>query len=124
VNTPKNLRYGKTHEWVRPEGQIAVVGITDYAQESLGDIVYVELPALNAHFAQGESVKTASPIYMPVAGTIVELNGALEGKPESVNQAPYEAFLFKVKMDDPVQVEGLLDAEAYTAQVEQEKAEH
>jgi len=130
VSTPKNLRYAKTHEWVRPEGETAVVGITDYAQESLGDIVYVELPALEEHLAQGEevatieSVKTASPIYMPVSGTIVEVNGTLEGKPESINQSPYEAFLFKVRMDDPAQVEGLLDADAYLAHVQQEKAEH
>ena len=130
MNTPKTLRYAKTHEWVRVEGENAVVGITDYAQEALGDIVYVELPAPGEHLAQGEevatieSVKAASPIYMPVAGTILEVNGALESKPESVNQSPYEAFLFKVKMDDPAQAAGLLDADAYLAHVEQEKASH
>jgi glycine cleavage system H protein len=130
VSTPKTLRYAKTHEWVRPEGETAVVGISDYAQEALGDIVYVELPALNEHFAQGEevatieSVKAASPIYMPVSGTIAEINGSLEGKPESINQSPYEAFLFKVRLDDPAQIEKLLDADAYLAHVEQEKAAH
>ena len=134
MNIPKTLRYAKTHEWVRVEGPTAVVGITDYAQEALGDIVYVELPAPDEHFAQGEevatieSVKAASPIYMPVSGTIVEVNGSLAGKPESINQGPYEAFLFKVRMDDPAQAEGqaegLLDADAYLAHVEQEKAAH
>jgi glycine cleavage system H protein len=130
VSTPKTLRYAKTHEWVRPEGETAVVGITDYAQEALGDIVYVELPAPDEHFDQGtevatiESVKAASPIYMPVSGSIVEINGSLAGKPESINQSPYEAFLFKVRVDDPAQIEGLLDADAYLAHVEKEKAAH
>lgn len=130
MNAPKTLRYARTHEWVRLEGDTALVGISDYAQEALGDIVYVELPAVDEHFDQAqeaatiESVKAASPIFMPVAGTVVEVNAALQDRPESVNQDPYGAFLFKVRVDDPGQLESLLDADAYLAHVEQEKAGH
>lgn len=130
MTTPKELKYAKTHEWVRVEGELAFVGITDYAQESLGDIVYVELPAAGAQVKPGEelatieSVKAASPIYAPVAGTVERVNPALEKTPELVNQKPYEAFLFALKPFDPAGLAGLLDAAAYERHVEQEKAAH
>jgi glycine cleavage system H protein len=128
--TPKQLKYAKTHEWARAEGELAFVGITDYAQESLGDIVYVESPEAGRKVKQGEevatieSVKAASPIYAPVSGTIERLNPDLEKKPELINQKPYEAFLFVVRMSDPAELAALLDASAYESHVEQEKASH
>src|SRR5512137_2716377 len=128
--TPKELRYTKTHEWVRAEGELAFVGITDYAQESLGDIVYLEPPEQGQAVKQGEevatieSVKAASPIYAPVSGTIERLNPLLEKKPELINQKPYEAFLFAVRVSDPAELAGLLAAAAYESHVEQEKAAH
>jgi glycine cleavage system H protein len=128
--TPKELKYAKTHEWVRAEGELAFVGITDYAQESLGDIVYLEPPEQGQAVKQGEevatieSVKAASPIYAPVSGTIERLNPLLEKKPELINQKPYEAFLFVVRMSAPAELAALLDASAYEGHVEQEKAAH
>jgi glycine cleavage system H protein len=128
--TPKELKYAKTHEWVRAEEGLAFVGITDYAQDSLGDIVYLEPPEQGQAVKQGqevatiESVKAASPIYAPVSGTIERLNPLLEKKPELINQKPYEAFLFAVRMSDPAELAALLDASAYESHVEQEKASH
>ncbi len=128
--TPKELRYTKSHEWVRAEGELAFVGITDYAQESLGDIVYLEPPEqgqavkLGEEVATIESVKAASPIYTPVSGTVERLNPDLEKKPELINQKPYEAFLFVVRLSDPAELAGLLEAAAYERHVEQEKAAH
>ncbi len=128
--TPKELKYTKTHEWVRVEGELAFVGISDYAQESLGDIVYLEPPEQGQAVKQGEevatieSVKAASPIYAPVSGTVERLNPLLEKKPELINQKPYEAFLFVVRLSAPAQLAGLLEAAAYEAHVEQEKAAH
>ena len=127
---PKELKYSKTHEWVRVEGELAYVGISDYAQESLGDIVYVEPPETGRAVKQGEevatieSVKAASPIYTPVSGTVERLNPLLEKTPELVNQKPYEAFLFLIKMSDAGELASLLDAAAYERHVEQEKASH
>jgi len=128
--TPKELRYAKTHEWVRAEGELAFVGISDDAQESLGDIVYLEPPEAGREVKQGEevatieSVKAASPIYSPVSGKIERLNPLLEKTPELINQKPYEAFLFVVRMSDPGQLAGLLEAAAYESHVAQEKAAH
>ncbi len=128
--TPKELKYTRTHEWVRAEGELAFVGLSDYAQESLGDIVYLEPPEAGQAVTQGEevatieSVKAASPIYAPVSGTVERLNPLLEKKPELINQKPYEAFLFAVRMSDPGQLAGLLESAAYEAHVEQEKAAH
>jgi glycine cleavage system H protein len=128
--TPKELKYNKTHEWVRAEGELGFVGITDYAQESLGDIVYVELPEAGREVKQGEevatieSVKAASPIYTPVSGKIERLNPLLEKTPELINQKPYEAFLFVVRMSAAAELAGLLEAGAYERHVEQEKAAH
>ena len=127
---PKELKYSKTHEWVRVEGELAYVGISDYAQESLGDIVYVEPPEEGQEVKQGEevatieSVKAASPIYAPVSGRIERLNPLLEKTPELINQKPYEAFLFAVRLSAPAELTGLLEAQAYEAHVEQEKAAH
>ncbi len=120
MKIPEELRYRETHEWVRVEGDEAVVGITDYAQEELGDVVYVELPELGREVAAGEavavieSVKTASDIYAPVSGTVVATNEDLAEHPEKVNEDPYGAgWIFRLKLKDPAEVEALLDAAAY-----------
>lgn len=116
--------YSKDHEWVKVVDGIAVVGITDHAQEALGEIVYVELPEVGDSFEAGEevsnieSVKAASPIMSPASGEICEVNEALDGSPELVNQDPYEAFIYK--MQDAVFAEDLLDAAAYEKFLEEE----
>jgi len=128
MNIPANLRYAKTHEWVRVEGSTAYVGITDYAQEALGDIVFVEMPATGEERKKGEeiatieSVKAASAIYAPVTGKVLRVNEALAKTPELINQKPYEAFLFTLEMSKPAELEELLDAAAYAQWVEEEKA--
>jgi len=130
MEIPKDLKYAKTHEWVRVEGDVAYIGISDYAQEELGDIVYVEMPAAgdsyqkNEEAATVESVKAASAIYTPVAGTIKEINPELENAPESINQKPYQAFIFAIQFSDASGLDELLDAESYQKHVEQEKAGH
>ena len=120
MSAPKDLQYAKSHEWVRVEGDIATVGITDHAQKALGDITYAECPQVDDSVEAGkecgsiESVKAASDIFSPVSGTVTEVNGELEDAPETVNGDPYGAgWLFKVKLSAPV--EGLLDADAYAA---------
>ena len=120
MSDPKDLQYAKSHEWVRVEGAIATVGITDHAQKALGDITYAECPQVDDSVEAGkecgsiESVKAASDIFSPVSGTVTEVNGELEDAPETVNGDPYGAgWLFKVKLSAPV--EGLLDADAYAA---------
>lgn len=124
MNYPSELKYTRSHEWVRLEGDVAVVGITDFAQDALGDVVFVELPQVGkvaesgAAVAVVESVKTASDIYAPVAGEIIEVNGALGDKPELLNESPYgEGWLFKMKVN-PADVEGLLSAADYQAVAE------
>ena len=119
---PKELKYSREHEWVRMEGDDAVIGITDHAQEALGEIVYLELPAkgekLSKEQAFGvvESTKAVSDIYAPVSGTVVEVNSGLITTPERLNKDPYQdAWLVKVKVDDKKQLDGLLDAKAYEA---------
>ena len=116
----KNLKYTKEHEWVRVEGNIGVVGITDHAQDALGDITFIENPSIGATFAQGgqtgtvESVKAVSEIYSPVSGEIVEVNKALENSPELVNQDPYEAgWLYKIKLKDKLEIDKLLSYDQY-----------
>jgi len=111
MEIPKGLKYAKTHEWVRVEGDVAYIGISDYAQEELGDIVYVEIPSV------GDS-------YTPVAGTVKEINAELEDTPELINQKPYQAFIFAVHFSDASGLDELLDAESYQKHVEQEKASH
>lgn len=120
-NIPADLRYAKSHEWVRAEGDGTVtVGITDYAQNSLGDITYVQVPKVGAAYKAGdvfgvvESVKAASDLYMPVAGTVVAVNAALESAPETVNRAPYaEGWMLRLKPADAAAAGALLDAAAY-----------
>lgn len=126
--TPKEFKYADTHEWTRDEGDgVVSVGITDYAQESLGDVVYVELPEVGDQLAAGdeagavESVKAASDIYAPVSGEVVAINQALEDEPETINDSPYgDGWFFKIKMTDPAELEKLLDAAAYIATVDDE----
>lgn len=119
MNYPSELKYAKTHEWVRLEGDVAVVGITDFAQDALGDVVFVDLPQTGKAVEAGsavavvESVKTASDIYAPLSGEIIEVNSALSDKPELINQSPYaEGWLFKMKVN-PADVNGLLSAAEY-----------
>ncbi len=115
----ENLRYAESHEWVSLEGEIATVGITDYAQHALGDIVYVDMPEVGDEVTTGEefgaveSVKAASDLYSPVSGEVVEINEALEDEPGLINQDAFENWIMKVKVSDPSEVEALLDAEAY-----------
>lgn len=120
MKTPEELRYAATHEWVRREDEAVTVGITDFAQDQLGDVVFVELPEAGRRVAKGEqvavieSVKTASDIYAPVSGVIVEANGALEGTPELINDQPYgRGWLFRIEMADDAELNALLDADAY-----------
>ncbi|MHB1342984.1 MAG: glycine cleavage system protein GcvH [Thermoleophilia bacterium] len=117
---PKNLKYHKEHDWARVEGDIAVLGVTDYAQESLGDIVYIELPEVGAEvtagvsYAEIESVKAVSDVYAPVSGTVVEANEEVVDAPELINESPYEdGWLIKVKLSDPSQTDDLMSAEEY-----------
>jgi glycine cleavage system H protein len=119
---PSDLRYTKEHEWVRLQGGVATVGITDYAQHELGDVVYVELPKVGAKLKAGqslgtvESVKAVSEIYCPVGGEVTEVNSALGPNPETINKDPHgEAWLIKLKVDDASAVSGLMDAAAYQA---------
>lgn len=117
---PKNLKYHKEHDWVRVEGDTAVLGITDYAQDQLGDIVYVELPEVGTEvsagssYAEVESVKAVSDVYAPVSGTISEANEEVVDAPEVINESPYEnGWLVKIKMDEPGQADDLMSAEEY-----------
>ena len=120
MNFPENLRYTKDHEWLKLEGNVATIGVTDFAQSELGDIVYVEIEtkgkALTAEtvFGSVEAVKTVSDLFVPVAGTITEVNPALEAQPELVNTDPYgEGWMVKMTVDNPGDVEKLMDAAAY-----------
>ncbi|RUO57932.1 glycine cleavage system protein GcvH [Pseudidiomarina insulisalsae] len=125
---PKELKYAATHEWVRNDGDgVFTVGISEHAQDLLGDMVFVELPEVGDNVAAGddvavaESVKAASDIYAPIAGEIVAVNEELEDSPETVNSDPYgDGWLFKIKADDPSEVESLLDAEGYQAVIDEE----
>src|SRR5215204_4904335 len=123
---PQQLRYTKEHEWVAPDGARGRVGITDFAQDALGDVVFVQLPDVGANvsamssIAEVESTKSVSDIYAPVSGTIVEVNAALESNPEQLNQDPYgDGWIFVIEMSDAAQVDSLLDAAAYRRLVEE-----
>lgn len=126
-NVPADLKYASSHEWVRSEGNgVYTVGITEHAQELLGDMVFVDLPEVGREVAAGEdcavaeSVKAASDIYSPISGEIVAVNGELEGSPELVNSEPYgTGFLFQIKASDESELANLLDAEAYSASIEE-----
>jgi glycine cleavage system H protein len=119
---PKELLYTKSHEWVGVDGDVATVGITHYAQDSLGDVVHFEGPAVGKQVAAGtavaeiESVKAVSDVYAPVSGEVIEVNAALEGSEDAVNKTPYGAgWLFKVRLSDKAQLGGLLSSDAYQA---------
>jgi glycine cleavage system H protein len=125
MNFPEELRYSREHEWVRVEGTRGIVGITDYAQDALGDVVYVQLPdaglqvIANASIAEIESTKSVSEVYAPVTGTVVEVNGSLEDAPEQMNTDPYGAgWIFVVELADASEIDALMDAAAYQAFLE------
>lgn len=119
----EGLRYSEDHEWVKVEGNIATIGITDYAQKELGDITYADLPEVDDEVEAGdefgalESVKASSELLCPVSGKVVEVNPELEDTPEKINEDAYEAWIIKVEMSDPAQVDALLDAAAYKAKI-------
>ena len=122
---PEDLRYTKDHEWVRAEGDTVRIGVTDYAQDALGDIVFVTLPEVGAQVSAGEtcgeveSTKSVSDLYAPVSGTVVERNDALDTSPELVNSDPYgDGWMLVVRPDDVASVDGLLDATAYQASLD------
>jgi glycine cleavage system H protein len=120
LNFPDDVRYAKSHEWARSDGDTIKVGISDYAQDQLGDIVFVELPEVGDTFGQGEefgtveSVKAVSELYMPVAGEVVAINDTLEDAPEKVNNTPYaDGWMLEVKADNPAEMDNLMDNNAY-----------
>jgi glycine cleavage system H protein len=119
---PQDLRYARNHEWVRVDGDRVTMGISDYAQDALGDVVYVELPKVGTSvergdaFAEVESTKSVSDVYAPVTGTVVEVNGALDTTPELVNSDPYgEGWFLVLEADDASELDDLLDADSYSA---------
>ncbi|MGB9097620.1 glycine cleavage system protein GcvH [Erwinia sp.] len=126
-NVPNELKYRDSHEWVRKEADgTYTVGITEHAQELLGDMVFVDLPDVGNTYSQGddcavaESVKAASDIYAPISGEIIDVNSALDGEPELVNSAPYaEGWLFKIKASDESELDSLLDADAYKGSIDE-----
>jgi glycine cleavage system H protein len=125
---PEDCFYTREHEWIRVEDDVGVIGITDYAQQALGDIVYVELPSVGDHFSQGEpfgnveSVKAVSELYMPVSGEIVEVNEDLAESPQLVNEDPYgDGWMVKIALSDPTELETLMSASEYEAYVKEEK---
>jgi len=126
MSYPANFRYSREHEWISVEGNVGTIGITDYAQSSLGDIVYVDSPKIgdsieaNASFGSVESVKAVSDLFAPVSGTVVAINDALATAPDLLNEKPHESWIIKVEIADPAQLETLLDAAAYEAFVAEE----
>jgi len=121
---PKDLKYTEDHEWVKVEGDVAVFGITDYAQGELGDVVFLELPEVDDEITKGdafgsiEAVKTVADMYAPVSGVVVEINEKLEDEPETVNNDSYgDGWFIKVKMSDPTEADGLMDADTYEQQI-------
>ena len=123
---PENLKYARSHEWSKLEDDNVVrIGITDFAQEELGDLVYIELPEVGKQFSVGEqcavveSVKTASDLFSPVAGTVVAVNEALENAPEQVNDEPYDTWLFCMEADDPQELDDLMNATDYQKMIEE-----
>ena len=124
---PANLRYTREHEWIAVEGNIGTIGITDYAQNSLGDIVYVDVPKIgdsvtaNQTFGSVESVKAVSDLYSPVSGTITATNDVLKTEPDKINSAPHDTFIIKVELSNPAELDSLLDAAAYEAFIAEEQ---
>lgn len=124
MNVPANLKYTSDHEWIKVEGDIATIGITDFAQGELGDIVYVEIETEGDNLDKGEvfgtveAVKTVSDLFMPLKGEVIEVNENIESAPESVNESPYEdGWMIKVKIEDVSELDNLLSAEAYQAEI-------
>lgn len=124
MNIPADLKYSKDHEWTREEGENAVIGITDFAQSELGDIIFVEFPDVGAKYSAGdtfgsvEAVKTVADLFMPAAGEILEVNSSLDDAPEKVNEDPYQSgWLVKIKLSVPAALDGLMDAEGYQAHI-------
>ena len=125
MNVPATLKFTKDHEWIKIEGSEALIGITDYAQTELGEIVFVELPAagdaivIEKSFGTVEAVKAVSDLFMPVSGEVIDINPLLEDKPELINEDPYgEGWMIRIKLNNPAEVDGLLSAEAYTALIQ------
>ena len=125
MNIPADLRYSSDHEWVRVDGATATIGITEYAQDALGDVVFVEMPdaglavAAGESFSEVESTKSVSDIYAPITGSISEVNAELESQPELLNSDPYGAgWICRIEISDPSELDGLMDAEAYRALTE------
>ncbi|UWZ84702.1 glycine cleavage system protein GcvH [Occallatibacter riparius] len=124
---PANLRYTREHEWIAVEGNIGTIGITDYAQNSLGDIVYVDVPKVgdsvtaNQTFGSVESVKAVSDLYSPVSGTVTATNDVLKTEPDKINSAPHDTFIIKVELSNPGELDSLLDAAAYEAFIAEEQ---
>ena len=124
MNVPENLKYTESHEWIRLDGDVAVIGITDYAQDSLGDIVYVEMPEAGQAVSKGdeavniESVKVAEAVYAPVSGTIKGVNGDLEDSPELINKDAYGTFIYSITVSDPSELDAYMDAAGYRAYVD------
>lgn len=126
MNTPNDLRYTKEHEWIKIDGDQGVIGITQFAQDQLGDVVFVELPAVgtllkqNQQFGVVESVKTVSDLYSPVTGRVVAINPDLDSSPELVNQDPYDrGWMIKIALTEPAELEHLLDASAYDTYIKE-----
>jgi glycine cleavage system H protein len=123
---PANYRYTREHEWIAVDGSIGTIGITDYAQNSLGDIVYVDAPKVgdpvtaHATFGSVESVKAVSDLYSPVSGTVTAINEELKNSPDKINEAPHETWIIKVELSNPAEVDALLDAAAYEAFISEE----
>ena len=123
---PTNFRYTREHEWIEVNGSVGTVGITDYAQSSLGDIVYVDVPKVgdavtaNAVFGSVESVKAVSDLFSPVSGTVTAVNGDLKNTPDKINENPHGTWIIKVELADPAEFEKLLDAAAYEAFISEE----
>jgi glycine cleavage system H protein len=125
MNVPEELRYSRDHEWIRIDGDVATVGITDYAQDALGDVVYVEIPSIGTRVATGErateveSTKSVSEIYAPLSGEVVEVNDALGATPEILNSDPYgEGWLFRMSIADSTEIDSLLSAADYLSFIE------
>lgn len=123
---PSGLKFTRSHEWVEVNGDIATIGISDHAQELLGDLVYVELPEVDASLSQGdscavvESVKAASDVYSPLSGTVLEVNEELEDSPESINSDAYGSWIFKLQMSDSGELDELMDADSYADEIAEE----
>jgi glycine cleavage system H protein len=125
MNVPSELRYSTDHEWIRQDGNTVTIGVTDFAQDSLGDVVFVEVPEsgatleLGESFTEVESTKSVSDIYAPVSGTISEVNDALDDQPELLNSDPYgEGWICRIEMSNPAEIDALMDAAGYTALTE------